>query len=69
MPKFSIACIAPDGNHLWHAVIEDENEDAALRVFFRRFCGSNYSNDDKGFHYFREDCFEDASSGTILRCD
>lgn len=69
MPNFSIACIAPDGEHLWHAIIEDTNAEAALRTFFKRFCGSYYSNDDKGFHYFREDCFEDKKSGTIFPCD
>ncbi len=68
MPKFSVAFVAPtDTTPLRHRIIEAADQEGALRTFFNDEASSFYSNDDQGFHYFKED-FSDALtlSGSII---
>jgi len=68
MAKYSIAFISPVGNKLIHKVVDKDDKDTALRAFFSEYATSIYSNDDMGYHYFKEDFF-DENSGSILACE
>jgi hypothetical protein len=64
MPRFAIAFVMPSENgQLTHQVIEGETKDNALRTFFNNSVSEYYSNDEQGFHYFKEDFFDDAAPG------
>ncbi|MBD3420800.1 MAG: hypothetical protein GF398_11840 [Chitinivibrionales bacterium] len=68
MPKFSIAFILPDENNsLKHKIVEAENKDTALRGFFKKEALEFYSDDEKGFFYFKDDFMDpNAKCGSIL---
>jgi hypothetical protein len=64
MPRFAIAFVMPSGSgQLTHRVIEGENKDTALRSFFNESVSEYYSNDEQGFHYFKEDFFDESAPG------
>lgn len=69
MPNYSIAFKTPDG-HFIHESVETENEEAALRSFFFKYIDQQYSKDEEGFSYFKED-FDDPESpaGTLKLID
>ena len=68
MPRYAIAFIAPTTtSQLRHKVMENDSKDSALRSFFKEEAVEFYSNDEQGFHYFKEDFFdENSSSGSII---
>ncbi|MCX7726044.1 MAG: hypothetical protein N2053_04260 [Chitinispirillaceae bacterium] len=68
MPRFSIAFMTPEGEpKLIHKIIESETKELALRKFFNDSVTDYYSSDEDGFHYFKEDFFEDSSpAGSII---
>lgn len=56
MAYFSIAFVAPDMNAtLTHKIVEAEDKTKALRLFFQENAVKFYSNDNQGYHYFKED--------------
>ena len=68
MLKYTIAFVAPSKtSRLVHQIVEGDNKEAALRQFFNENLKEYYSEDDQGFHYFKED-FEDenAQIGSII---
>jgi hypothetical protein len=71
MPKFSIAFIAPTSpGQLKHRIIESEDQDSALKIFFTEEASEYYSNDDQGFYYFKEDFFDENNiCGSVIKCD
>ncbi len=71
MPKYSIAFIAPsDDKPLKHRIVEGPDSDAALKSFFKEDLSEYYSDNEQGYHYFREDFFDESlSSGSIIQCD
>jgi len=65
MPRFVLSFFS-DTHGLCSRLIEAEHEDGALRVFFDRHIG-DYSKDNEGFAYFREDFFDEKRPvGTIV---
>jgi len=69
MNLFSIAFITPSNiPGLCHSIIKAETEEAAMKKFFNAHASSFYSDDDKGFYYFKED-FYDTGAGNIIRID
>lgn len=68
MPKYAVAFILPtDGNQLSHKVVESDSKENALRKFFNEEVSEYYSNDEQGFHYFKEDFNLDSSpAGSII---
>ena len=69
MPRFAIAFITPETKcELRHKIVDSQDQDSALRKFFDEECGQYYSNDDQGFHYFKEDFFE-TKTGSIIKQD
>jgi hypothetical protein len=71
MPRFSIAFVAPeDGRPLRHRIIDSGDQESALKRFFEEEASDFYSNDEQGFHYFKEDFF-DASNrfGSLIACE
>lgn len=71
MAKFSIAFIAPDEQkQLRHRIIESPAKDAALITFFVKELSDFYSDDEKGFFYFRNDFFDPAvKCGSIIELE
>lgn len=71
MPKFSIAFISPNQkNQLKHRIIEGTDQESVLRFFYNEELTDFYSNDDQGYHYFKEDFFDSESpSGSVIICD
>jgi hypothetical protein len=69
MPKFSIAFVVPGVEKLLrHSIVENSDQDSALREFFNAEALDLYSSDDQGFHYFKEDFFDEkAPSGSIIK--
>ena len=64
MSRFAIAFVAPTENgQLLHRLIESDDKETALRSFFKEFAREFYSEDEQGYHYFKEDFFDEASSG------
>ena len=64
MPRYAIAFVAPTQNgQLIHRIIENESRDSALKIFFSESVSEFYSNDDQGYHYFKDDFFDDANPG------
>ncbi len=56
MLSFSIAFIAPDEKgSLIHKVVDADDEQSAMKLFFAEKAVKYYSNDDQGFYYFKED--------------
>jgi hypothetical protein len=67
MPKFSIAFVTPESTKpLKHRIIEGDDQEGALRKFFEEETAEYYSNDEQGFHYFKEDFFDNV--GTMGSC-
>jgi len=68
MPKFSIAFITPDSDKpLRHRLVDGSDQEAALRKFFEEETAAFYSNDDQGYHYFKEDFFDSSNSiGSLI---
>lgn len=68
MSRFAIAFVTPsDTAHLIHSIVEDETRDLALRKFFSESVSEFYSNDEQGFHYFKDDFFDDQTpTGSII---
>ena len=68
MPRFAVAFVTPSQNsQLVHRIIEGENKDTVLKTFFSESASDFYSNDEQGFHYFKEDFFDDTTpSGSII---
>jgi hypothetical protein len=71
MPKYSIAFIAPtDDKSLKHRLVENTDVESALKAFFKEELSEYYSDNEQGYHYFREDFFDEALvAGSILQCD
>ncbi len=71
MPKFSIVFVAPvEKNTIKHTIIEAEDQESALKIFFKNEIIQFYSNDEKGYYYFKEDFFEESNpAGSIISCD
>jgi len=64
MPRFAVAFVTPSENsQLIHQVVESEDKESALRQFFKEFAREFYSEDEQGYHYFKEDFFDDVSAG------
>ena len=64
MPRFAIAFVTPtQSGQLVHRIIEGENKDSTLKAFFTESVSEFYSNDEQGFHYFKEDFFDDTTPG------
>ena len=64
MPRYAIAFVAPTQNgQLIHRIIENESRDTALKSFFSESVSEFYSNDDQGYHYFKDDFFDDTNPG------
>lgn len=67
MPKYCIAFKTSEGPFLHH-VVETDTPEIALRFFFNEYAPtSNYTKDEEGFSYFRED-FSDSDNpqGSII---
>ena len=71
MPKYAIAFVAPtDGKALKHRIVESPDTDSALKMFFKEEVSEFYSDNEQGYHYFREDFYDDAlASGSIVQLD
>lgn len=71
MPRYAIAFIAPtDTRPLKHCVLESDDTDSALKAFFKEEVSDFYSDNEQGYHYFREDFNDEAlASGSILQLD
>jgi hypothetical protein len=64
MPRFAVAFVAPSENgQLLHHVIESADKESALKSFFTEFASEYYSNDEQGYHYFKEDFFDEVAAG------
>lgn len=70
MPKFSIVFLAPvEKNQLKHRIIESSDKESALKTFFTEEIIDFYSDDEKGFFYFKQDFFDSSSpSGSLITC-
>ncbi|MBN1309381.1 MAG: hypothetical protein JXA18_15785 [Chitinispirillaceae bacterium] len=68
MPRFAVAFMTPSNSgQLIHRIIEGENRDSVLKAFFTESASEFYSNDEQGFHYFKEDFFDESTpSGSII---
>jgi len=66
MPKFVIAFHGEEQTFL-HKIIEMDTKEASLMFFFKNHVEGQYSPDEEGYTYFRED-FDDPDSpmGSIL---
>jgi len=74
MSKYVVAFITQGKRvQLRHAIVEGENRDAALRSFFTdgaNGVNENYSNDEHGFLYFKEDFFDEHNpAGSIIELE
>ena len=68
MPRFAVAFVTPSQNsQLVHKIMEGENKESVLKTFFTESVSEFYSNDEQGFHYFKDDFFDDTTpSGSII---
>ena len=69
MSKYAIAFIlnSKSSPSICQRIIEGDNREAALRVFFNEELKEYYSEDDQGFYYFKEDFFDErVPSGSII---
>jgi hypothetical protein len=68
MPKFAIAFILPSkSSQLCHRIIETDSQEDALKRYFEEELKEYYSEDDQGFHYFKEDFFDERTRvGSII---
>ena len=68
MPRFAVAFVTPSQNgQLVHRILEGENKETVLKTFFTDSVSEFYSNDEQGFHYFKEDFFDDTTpAGSII---
>ncbi|MCU0608564.1 MAG: hypothetical protein MUF22_02195 [Chitinispirillaceae bacterium] len=68
MSKYAVAFIVPSKTvSLCHRIVEGETKEEALRKLFNEELKENYSDDDQGFFYFKEDFFDEhAPSGSII---
>ena len=71
MKRFTVAFITPQSpGRLIHDIIEAEDKDEAISLFFATKTARFYSNDDKGLFYFKEDFSDpDYPSGSIIEID
>jgi hypothetical protein len=71
MSKFSIAFVAPEEEKpLKHRILESNDQETALKLFFEEEISEFYSNDDQGYHYFKEDFFDTSTGvGSIITCE
>lgn len=66
MGQYAVA-VASAGGKVVQKIVEGEGRDAALRVFFNENMANQYSDDDQGYHYFKEDYFDPkAPLGSML---
>ncbi len=64
MPRFAVAFITPSSSgKLIHKIMEGEDKDSALKTFFNESVSEFYSSDEQGFHYFKEDFFDENTPG------
>jgi len=67
MPRFAVAFVTPSENgQLLHRLIESDDKESALRSFFKELSREFYSDDEQGYHYFKEDFFDEVSAGGSL---
>ncbi len=68
MKNYSVAFISDDNKSpLRHRIIEGESQDAVLKMFFDEELVDFYSNDEKGYVYFKEDFYDStAKNGSII---
>jgi hypothetical protein len=71
MSKFSVVFITPsENNELKHRIIVAPDQESAMKIFFKEEATMFYSDDNKGYHYFKEDFFHRQDpSGSIICCD
>ncbi|MFH1761172.1 MAG: hypothetical protein ABIA63_08725 [bacterium] len=66
MKRFALAFISP-GSNLVHRIVEAENQEEALNIFFNTVNFISYTRDKEGFEFFKEDFLDtDLSSGSII---
>jgi hypothetical protein len=66
MPKYAIAFHSTDGL-FHHKIIEMDTKESALRFFFTNHIENEYTPDEEGYNYFREDFLDpDTPLGNIL---
>jgi hypothetical protein len=69
MPRYSIAFCTSKPS-LIHQLVSMETREAALLFFFKQFVGEDYSHDDEGFAYFRDDFFNaETPMGSVLEVE
>ncbi len=67
MARYAIAVAMPGGNKVIQKIFEGEGQEDALKKFFVEHMASNYSDDDQGYFYFKEDYFDPkAPVGSIV---
>jgi hypothetical protein len=71
MPKYVIAFVAPtDQKSLRHRIVESPDLDGALKSFFKEEVADYYSDNEQGYHYFKEDFYDEAlASGNVIQLD
>jgi len=66
MPQYSIA-VNSSKNKVIQRIVEGEGQEDALKKFFFDNMADQYSDDDQGYFYFKEDNFDPkAPMGSIL---
>ena len=69
MPKYAIAFVTPSEEHaIRHSILEADDADAALKAFFKENACEFYSDNEQGYHYFREDFYDDSlKAGSVIQ--
>jgi hypothetical protein len=68
MPKYAVAFVAPsEEKSLKHRIVEGTDVETALKAFFKEELAEYYSDNEQGYHYFREDFFDEGlTAGSII---
>lgn len=68
MPKYSIVFILPvEKKQLKHRIIESNDMESALKIFFAEEIIDFYTSDEQGFFYFKQDFYDSSNpSGSII---
>jgi hypothetical protein len=66
MPRYAIAVLNSQSKVV-QKIVEGEGQDAALKKFFETNMADQYSGDEQGYFYFKEDYFSpQGPMGSIL---
>jgi hypothetical protein len=69
MPRYSIAFVTSKPS-LIHYLVSMDSREAALLFFFKQYVSEDYSQDDEGFAYFRDDFFNpETPMGSVLEVE